>query len=293
MAFINKNIAKAKVGDYVKVVKKLPYKDKMDVDIGDIGVVNYVASTGKYSVHIDGKENPHDKDAKSRAYGKLYDFWIPFECCEVVDNEELTRQCLFENADALDDCKITVDTNSISFKYNKCLNPIKFSNSVSTTASTCTYTIKDTITDYFTEKKESEEKKMKEIKNQKVVDLYFKRKKEEIDKRYEETRAELIKNDRNQMFVAELKKQFDEYFETNKDDFVATEKWNVVIPITEESKLKDTENVNQYKKEIDQLNDVKEEILALLSGCDTYEQEMEILRSYNIVTVDNKLVETN
>jgi len=80
---------KAKVGDYVKVIKKLPYKDrKYDIDIGDIGVVNYVASTGKYSVHIDGKKNPHDvAGTQQRAYGKLYDFWIPYDCCEVLQSK--------------------------------------------------------------------------------------------------------------------------------------------------------------------------------------------------------------
>lgn len=291
MAFVNKN--KAKVGDYVKVVKKLPYKDKMDVDIGDIGVVNYVASTGKYSVHIDGKKNPHDDTLqRARTYGKKYDFWIPFECCEVIDSEELIKKCLFENADALDTC-VTISNNGISINNGYTVGKLYTGNSCTTMASTCTYTIQDTITDYFTEKKEREENKMKEIKNQKVVDLYFNRKKEEITKKYEETHAELIKNDRNQMFVAELKKQFDEYCEVNKDDFAVTEEWNVALPITEESKLKDIENIHQYQNEIDQLNNLKEEIIALLSGCETYEQEMEILRSYNIVTVDNKLVETN
>lgn len=290
MAFINKN--KAKVGDYVKVIKKLPYKDQMDVEIGDIGIVNYVATTGKYSVHIDGKKNPKDKDAKSRAYGKLYDFWIPFECCEVVDSEELIKKCLFENADALDDCKITVDTNSISFKYNKCLNPIKFSNSVSTTASTCTYTIKDTITDYFTEKKEREENKMKEIKNQKVVDLYFERRKEALNDKFDAIRENVEEVDSNYIFIKQLKDQFNEHIEKNEIKDVNINIFPV-LPLTEESKAKCDEAYNDYKKKLDDLNNIKEEITALLSGCETYEQEMEILRSYNIVTVDNKLVETN
>ena len=289
MAFINKN--KARVGDYVKVIKKLPYKDQMDVDIGDIGVVNYVASTGKYSVHIDGKKNPHDDTLqRARTYGKKYDFWIPFECCEVVDSEELIKKCLFENADVLDDCKITVDTNSISFKYNKCLNPIKFSNSVSTTASTCTYTIKDTITDYFTEKKEREENKMKEIKNQKVVDLYFKRKEKALEDEFDAIREKVKEADANYIFIKQYNDQINEYIKTNEIKDLCI---NVELPLTEESVAKRNEAYDDYRKKLDDLNNIKEEITALLSGCETYEQEMEILRSYNIVTVDNKLVETN
>lgn len=275
-------IKKAKVGDYVKVIKKLPYKDQMDVDIGDIGVVNYVASTGKYSVHIDGKKNPHDDDPsqRTRSYGKKYDFWIPFECCEVIDDEELTRQCLFENADAFDNC-LTVSLLPTDTSYI-------------TVSSVGTNSIQDEIDNYFTKKKESEENKMKEIKNQKVVDLYFKRKQEDIDKRYSEAREELFKSDRNQIFIAELKKQYDEYYEINKEDLgFKLEKFNVTLPLTEESKLKNAEIDNQYKKEFDQLNELKEEIIALLSGCDRYEHEMEILHTYNIVTYNTHYVSMN
>jgi hypothetical protein len=260
MAFVNKN--KAKVGDYVKVIKKLPYKDQMDVDIGDIGVVNYVASTGKYSVHIDGKKNPHDDTLqRARTYGKKYDFWIPFECCEVVDSEELIKKCLFENADVLDDCKITVDTNSISFKSNKCLNSIKFSNSVSTTtASTCTYTIKDTITDYFTEKKEREENKMKEIKNQKVVDLYFKRKEKALEDEFDAIREKVKEADANYIFIKQYNDQINEYIKTNEIKDLCI---NVELPLTEESVAKRNEAYDDYRKKLEELNNIKEEITAL------------------------------
>lgn len=65
------------VGTTVVICKEPPYKE-YGVCIGDIGVVTYVATTGKYSVRIEGKQNPHyDAD---RTYGQNGDFWIPKEC---------------------------------------------------------------------------------------------------------------------------------------------------------------------------------------------------------------------
>ena len=289
MAFIKK----AKVGDYVKIIKKLPYKDQeYDVEIGDIGIVNYVASTGKYSVHIDGKKNPRDEGATKRSYGKLYDFWIPFECCEVIDSEELIKKCLFENADALDDCKIAIGNDGIIINNGYAVGKLYTGDSYTTTASTCTYTIKDTITDYFTEKKEREENKMKEIKNQKVVDLYFERKKEALEEKYKTAKEAIVEADKNYIFVKQLKKQFKEYIDENEIEGSLIEPV-ISLPLTTESiDTLDKVGEDNYKK-TKELYSIKEEITALLSGCETYEQEMEILRSYNIVTVDNKLVETN
>lgn len=272
---------KAKVGDYVKVIKKLPYKDQMDVELGDIGVVNYVASTGKYSVHIDGKKNPKDKDAKSRAYGKLYDFWIPFECCKVIDSEELTKQCLFENADALDNCitisSLPIDTSCITVASSFGISSIQ-----------------NDIDNYFTKKKESEENKMKEIKNQKVIDLYFKRRKEALNDEFDAIRENIKEVDSNYIFIKQLKDQFNEYIEKNEIKDVNTNTFPV-LSLTEESMAKCDEAFDDLNKKINELNDLKEEIIALLSGCDTYEQEMVILKNYGIVTDNNKMVslETN
>lgn len=65
------------VGTTVEISREPPYPE-YNVHVGDIGVVTYVASTGKYSVRIDGKKNPHyDADRK---YGENGDFWIPKNC---------------------------------------------------------------------------------------------------------------------------------------------------------------------------------------------------------------------
>ena len=64
-------------GTTVVICREPPYKE-YGLCVGDIGVVTYVASTGKYSVKVNGKKNPHfDPDRK---YGENGDFWIPRDC---------------------------------------------------------------------------------------------------------------------------------------------------------------------------------------------------------------------
>lgn len=277
-------VKKAKVGEHVKIIKKLPYEDQMGVVIGDIGVVNYVASTGKYSVHIDGKKNPHDDTSqKPRSYGKKYDFWIPFECCEIVDNEELTKKCLFENADALDTYTyVDIIDNSI------CLSTI--SNDVTTWS---VGTLKgDCSTSFGNYSKEREEKKMKEIKNQKVVDLYFQRKEKVLSDEFDAIRESVKEIDCNYIFIKQLKDQFNEYVEKNEIKDVDKNVFPV-LSLSEESMAKCDEAYHDYKKKLDELNSIKEEITALLFGCETYEQEMEILQTYKIVNYNTHYVSMN
>ena len=71
---------KLEKGTTVQFIKNTPHKE-YNIEIGDIGVITYVASSGKYSIHIDGKQNPHeDAYLPHRLYGEEGDFWIPFEC---------------------------------------------------------------------------------------------------------------------------------------------------------------------------------------------------------------------
>ena len=79
------------VGTIVEMTRDAPYKE-YNVFKGDIGIINYVASTGKYSIHIYGKSNPH-KDAwgKDRLYGKQGDCWIPFDYVKEYECKEEDR----------------------------------------------------------------------------------------------------------------------------------------------------------------------------------------------------------
>lgn len=66
------------VGTVIQMTRDAPYKE-YEVYKGDIGIINYVAKTDKYSVHIYNKSNPHnDAWGENRLYGEQGDFWIPF-----------------------------------------------------------------------------------------------------------------------------------------------------------------------------------------------------------------------
>ena len=333
----------AKVGDCVRVIKKLPYKDQeYNVDIGDIGVVNYVASTGKYSVHIDGKKNPHDLNSKKRQYGQLYDFWIPFSCCEVVKTkfkiedrviirdsvlnlgsktgtikgytrsslmkqylvlvddikpnknredgcmyftekdlkpyskeEELTRKCLFENADALDEMKVTLDDVPDDIKE---LIEIGILTEEEVLAKCSNYT-----------HKEGEETTMKEIKNQKVVDLYFERKVRELKKKLDADIKAAEDVDPHKSFVEYLRCEFNTYVENNAD-LNGKFKFEVTLPCTPECSKEIEKLRNMSMDEVEKVHEMKHEVLTMLSGCETYDQEMEVLKAYGIIGTDGKLV---
>lgn len=65
------------IGTTIEISREPPYPE-YDVHIGDIGVVTYIASTGKYSVKISEKKNPHYNI--NRKYGENGDFWIHKDC---------------------------------------------------------------------------------------------------------------------------------------------------------------------------------------------------------------------
>lgn len=77
------------VGTTVEISREPPYPE-YGVYIDDIGVVTYIASTGEYSVRINGKKNPH-YDA-GRKYGNNGDFWIPKNCVKEIKQESEERK---------------------------------------------------------------------------------------------------------------------------------------------------------------------------------------------------------
>ena len=175
--------------------------------------------------------------------------------------EDMIKKCLFEDASAL-------DNTTINFKNGAYIELIHNRNNIT---------------------KESEEKKMKEIKNQKVVDLYFTRKKENLRKEFEISKKYIVESDDNNVFIQQLKCQLDKYIEENEIKDV--EKFTFpMLPLTVESKNKHDEVYKDYYKKLKELDDTKAEILVMLSGCETYEQEMKILHSYNIVSFNTNYI---
>ena len=218
---------KIKVGDKVKIIKKTSDTSlDIDIDNGDIGVVNYVASNiKKCSVHIQEKKNTFDDMyPQLRECGQKYDYWIPIDCMELLDTKN--------------------DLN------------------------------------------EKEDNKMKGIKNQKIVDLHFQRRQKEIEKEYETKILKVKKEDINQKFVDTLECQFNQYI----DSMTTPCTFNVYIAETEETTKKVGELSGEKDKKLNDLKLLKDEVGAMLSGCETYEQEMKILHAYNIVHYNTNYV---
>lgn len=189
---------------------------------------------------------------------------------KVIDDEVLTKQCLFENADAFDTPFVPMKKHTLTPEDLK--------------------RFEQAINEQFN--KEGEEKKMKEIKNQEVVDLYFSRKKEVLLDEFDTTQKAIREIDNNHIFIKQLKDQFKEYIEKNEIKDVNINNFPT-LNLTKESKVKYDEAYNDYNNKLDKLNNLKEEILALLSGCETYEQEMEILQTYKIVNYNTHYVSMN
>lgn len=225
---------------------------------------------------------------KIKIYGEAETYFVQSYYLEKIDDEEeLTRKCLFENADVLDNCKVTMDSNGISIKSDSGYS-ITYKTDVGTTTSGCKhYVTTEGLDNYFNKMLEREENKMKEIKNQKVVDLYFKRKEKILADEFKATNKAIVDADKNKIFILGIKQQLDTYIEENE---IETKVVYPELPVTEETHNKLNETCNDYHKKLDELKNLKEEVLALLSGCDTYEQEMEILQTYKIVNYNTHYV---
>lgn len=82
-----RHIMDLEVGTTIQITKDLSYKEYV-IRKGDIGIITYVASTGRYSVHIYGKENAYYY--ANRIYGNNGDFWI---------SQEYVKRYEFKNGD--------------------------------------------------------------------------------------------------------------------------------------------------------------------------------------------------
>lgn len=98
------------VGTTVEISREPPYPE-YGIHIGDIGVVTYIAKTGKYSVRIDGKKNPHhDADRK---YGENGDFWIPRECLKEYKFKQGDRVKIVSKTSKYKGCLATIGATHI------------------------------------------------------------------------------------------------------------------------------------------------------------------------------------
>lgn len=195
------------------------------------------------------------------------------------ETEDMMKKCLFEDASVLDNTTIYfkngsyIEAQPASKKNNyKCLQPEGLR-----------------LYDQAVGNKEREENKMSGIKNQKVLDLYFTRKRDVLSKEYETKKKELTESDVNYLFIKELKNKFNKYVDEHEIKDIKEISFPE-LPLAEDTRLKLAEIYKEHCDKVNELNSKKEEIIAMLSGCETYEQEMKILHSYNIVSFNTNYV---
>ena len=92
-----------------------------------------------------------------------------------------------------------------------------------------------------------------------------------------------MEEDKHYQFIVSIKKQIDDYICQN-DDLINVHYDTVFLPLTKEASEKIQQLNETYIEKRKELNDKKEEVLTMLSGCENYDQEMVILNSYGIVS---------
>ena len=138
----------------------------------------------------------------------------------------------------------------------------------------------------YKEFNQKENDDMKEIKTQKIVDLYQNKRLHNVDLDFNTKEEEILNKDNLYSFISKklkevnteiLKNGYDE-IEICVGNYTSNETDGELNKLSwERDKAKDDIKVSVF------------EIKAMLSACDTYEQEMEVLKNYKIIGEDGKL----
>jgi len=136
-----------------------------------------------------------------------------------------------------------------------------------------------------------EDNNMKEIKTKGIVDLCFKKRLIEVENEYYEKINKLVEADER---VTKLMKSINEANETIKDLYI-DDSYDLSIHIDKELYI--TPETKEQLKSVEEERDAKarklgdsiREIKTMLLACDTYEQEMEVLKSYRVIGNDGRL----
>ena len=140
-----------------------------------------------------------------------------------------------------------------------------------------------TVISTIIEKEKAEEKNMK---TEKIVTMYFDKCEKQLREAVASATTKLYDEDENicklREIIEEIKKITDQYNLNNK--LINEDQINSFC--TEETCWR-IANINNIEiNELNQIKEDKEEILTMISGCETYEQELEILKAYTIVNSD-------
>ncbi len=133
---------------------------------------------------------------------------------------------------------------------------------------------------------DKENDNMKEIRTKGIVDLWFRKEYNKISEEMEDVRKSILNDDNLYLSVKTKVDEINSIIVEQGYDEVLID-LDCYTDNTTDKLLNDLDHANIVK--IDTLKNKKTEILAMLSACDTYEQEMEVLKTYGVVDESGKL----
>lgn len=148
----------------------------------------------------------------------------------------------------------------------------------------------DAIRNSMKDLKEYEQEKELEEKNMStILNIYKERKLDKIDKEYDEKITKLRKEDEIQQVIEEMQNQVNVIL--NNDDPDNAREYTFDCPMyTNKTVKQENELLEEKSKEIKQLNGTIQEIKALFELTTDYTERMKILKNYNVVDKNGKLV---
>ena len=139
------------------------------------------------------------------------------------------------------------------------------------------------VTPYETTNTITKQESDKKMRTEQIIDLWYERCSKNMDVHYTEKQKQIIDNDTiNQKIkktISELDEDLKEYEMTISDKLPIS----ILNSMTKESKLKIKEMHQEYEETVKDLVELKREIKVMVSACETYEQEIKVLKDYEII----------
>lgn len=130
---------------------------------------------------------------------------------------------------------------------------------------------------------------IKENKNMKILELYKERELDYIQETFEETKKALIEKD---AFTKLHNKYADEIKKLYKKEYGEEMKYNLVLGegfLTSETRESIDEADDEKVFELENLDEMLEEVTALLEMTDDYDKQIEILKKYDILNEEGMI----
>lgn len=150
---------------------------------------------------------------------------------------------------------------------------------------------KTNMWDCFTAIQKKEEKK--DMKSKSIVELYFNNMKTAVKEKTSKTVNALTAAD---PIISAVQKKIDEIQKIINDNsqILACQSTSFDVEVgdlmSKETEASIEKAYTEKVKEVNRLNMLKNEILTMLTPCETYDEEMEVLFVYGIIDEDGKLV---